>query len=123
MSPRTFIRRPADWSWEEQSSVVDEEFAGIRVVHPGGHLVKALDRMVTALDVGIVGVEHVRLTNLVALDEIKVSGIYRVVTPDECVALAREAGTLVFHPLMGGMPPELGWESLELFASKVLPRL
>src|SRR5438128_9783839 len=74
MSPRTFIRRPADWSWEEQSSVVDEEFAGIRVVHPGGHLVKALDRMVTALDVGIVGVEHVRLTNLVALDE-RVEGL------------------------------------------------
>jgi hypothetical protein len=32
-------------------------------------------------------------------------------------------GALVFHPLMGGMPAELGWESLELFASKVLPRL
>jgi alkanesulfonate monooxygenase SsuD/methylene tetrahydromethanopterin reductase-like flavin-dependent oxidoreductase (luciferase family) len=57
------------------------------------------------------------------LDELKRSEAYRVVTPDECVALAEEAGTLVFHPLMGGMPPELGWESLELFATKVVPRL
>jgi hypothetical protein len=24
---------------------------------------------------------------------------------------------------MGGITPELGWESLELFASKVLPRI
>jgi hypothetical protein len=46
-----------------------------------------------------------------------------VVTPEECVALAAEVGTLVLHPLMGGMPPELGWASLELFAAKVLPRL
>jgi hypothetical protein len=57
------------------------------------------------------------------LDELKASGVYRVVTPDECVALAEETGSLLFHPLMGGIPAALGWESLELFASKVLPRL
>jgi len=57
------------------------------------------------------------------LDELKASGVYRVVTPDECVALARETGSLLFHPLMGGIPAALGWESLELFASQVLPRL
>jgi alkanesulfonate monooxygenase SsuD/methylene tetrahydromethanopterin reductase-like flavin-dependent oxidoreductase (luciferase family) len=59
-------------------------------------------------------------------DGVRASGVYRVVTPDECVALAAElgpSGTLLFHPLMGGMPPELGWESLELFAAEVLPRL
>jgi alkanesulfonate monooxygenase SsuD/methylene tetrahydromethanopterin reductase-like flavin-dependent oxidoreductase (luciferase family) len=58
-----------------------------------------------------------------SLDELKASGVYRVVTPDECVALAEETGSLVFHPLMGGIPADLGWESLELFASQVLPRL
>ena len=57
------------------------------------------------------------------LDELKRSGVYRVVTPDECVALAGEVGALVLHPLMGGMPPALGWQSLELFAAEVLPRL
>jgi alkanesulfonate monooxygenase SsuD/methylene tetrahydromethanopterin reductase-like flavin-dependent oxidoreductase (luciferase family) len=60
------------------------------------------------------------------LDEVRRSGVYRVVTPDECVALAEELGpfgTVVLHPLMGGIPPDLAWESLELFEAKVLPRL
>lgn len=61
-----------------------------------------------------------------SLDDIKRSGVYRVVTPEQCLALADEvgdAGSLLFHPLMGGMPPDLGWQSLELFASEVLPKL
>jgi hypothetical protein len=29
----------------------------------------------------------------------------------------------MFHPLMGGMDPELSWESLRLFETKVLPRI
>ncbi|WP_261574317.1 LLM class flavin-dependent oxidoreductase [Frankia gtarii] len=60
------------------------------------------------------------------LAAVRASGVYQVVTPDECVALAQALEPdqpLVFHPLMGGMPPELGWASLELFAAKVLPRL
>jgi alkanesulfonate monooxygenase SsuD/methylene tetrahydromethanopterin reductase-like flavin-dependent oxidoreductase (luciferase family) len=56
-------------------------------------------------------------------DELRRSGIYRVVTPDECVALANEFGRVLLHPLMGGLPPALGWASLELFEAKVLPRL
>jgi hypothetical protein len=47
-----------------------------------------------------------------------------VVTPDECVAMAQTKGpmdALVFHPLMGGLDPDLAWQSLELFAAKVLP--
>ncbi|MEU7043061.1 LLM class flavin-dependent oxidoreductase [Streptomyces varsoviensis] len=54
-------------------------------------------------------------------------GVYRIVTPEECVALARESGDdgsgLVLHPLCGGMPVEEGWRSLRLFAEQVLPRL
>jgi alkanesulfonate monooxygenase SsuD/methylene tetrahydromethanopterin reductase-like flavin-dependent oxidoreductase (luciferase family) len=57
------------------------------------------------------------------LEDLKRGDVYRVVTPDECVGLAERGDTLVFHPLMGGMPPELGWESLELFEAKVRPRL
>ena len=57
---------------------------------------------------------------------LRASGMYRVVTPDDCIALAKElgpAGTLILHPLMGGLPPEIGWSSLELFAKRVLPRI
>jgi len=59
-------------------------------------------------------------------DTLRAGGGYCVVTPEECVSLGRSLGRdgwLFFHPLMGGLAPELGWESLELFASKVLPRL
>ncbi|MHB8511596.1 MAG: LLM class flavin-dependent oxidoreductase [Actinomycetota bacterium] len=58
--------------------------------------------------------------------ELRTEGIYRVVTPDECVALAEELGplgTITLHPLMSGMPVELGWSSLELFKEQVLPRI
>jgi len=58
-----------------------------------------------------------------SIDDIRKSGVYRVVTPDECVALAQEHGRIILHPLMGGLSPEIGWEGLELFAAKVLPRL
>ena len=56
-------------------------------------------------------------------DELRRSGVYRVVTPTECVALARETGQVLLHPLMGGLSPALAWEGLERFAAKVLPRL
>jgi hypothetical protein len=49
--------------------------------------------------------------------------MWRVVTPEECVDLGRQFGSVALHPLMGGMPFELGWSSLELFAGKVLPNL
>jgi hypothetical protein len=39
------------------------------------------------------------------------------------VARVRETGSLMLHPLMGGLDPDLAWESLELIASKVIPRL
>ena len=60
------------------------------------------------------------------VEDLKASPVFEVVTPDECVALVERLGhhsDLMFQPLMGGMPPEIGWASLELFASAVLPRL
>lgn len=60
-------------------------------------------------------------------DALRATGAYQVMTPEECVAYARaerDAGRyLTMTPLMGGMPPDLGWESLELFAARVLPAL
>ena len=58
----------------------------------------------------------------VTVDSLRASGMWQVVTPDEAVALGRTYGSIALHPLMGGMPPELGWESLELFVDQVQPR-
>ena len=57
------------------------------------------------------------------LDELKKSGVFAVLTPDECVELVREQGRVILHPLMGGLDPEFGWKGLRLFEEKVLPRI
>jgi alkanesulfonate monooxygenase SsuD/methylene tetrahydromethanopterin reductase-like flavin-dependent oxidoreductase (luciferase family) len=67
--------------------------------------------------------QHSRATSVEAL---RAEGKYRVLTPDQCVDLAKQQGplcTFVHAPLCGGTPPELGFESLRLYASDVLPRL
>ncbi|MGH9231895.1 MAG: LLM class flavin-dependent oxidoreductase [Acidimicrobiales bacterium] len=56
-------------------------------------------------------------------DALRARGDYLVLTPDECVERVRTTGSLLLHPLMGGLDPDLAWESLELVASKVIPRL
>jgi len=53
-------------------------------------------------------------------------GIFTVLTPEELLErappLLGEYGSLSFMPLLGGLAPEVGWESLELLKS-VMPRL
>jgi hypothetical protein len=46
-----------------------------------------------------------------------------VLTPDECIDLGRRVGSVALHPLMGGIPFDLGWESLQLYVDKVMPAL
>lgn len=65
----------------------------------------------------------VKVDDARTVDDLKASGVYAVVTPDECVALANRFGSLTMHPLMGGIPPELAQESLDLFEREVLPRI
>ncbi|NWF28930.1 LLM class flavin-dependent oxidoreductase [Streptomyces sp. PKU-EA00015] len=55
------------------------------------------------------------------VEELRAEGVYRIVTPDECVALGVES--LVLHPLCGGMPVDEGWRSLHRLCEDVLPRL
>jgi len=62
-------------------------------------------------------------TAATSVDDLRRSGVYCVVTPEECVALAREHGRVLLHPLMGGLSPEVGWRGLKLFAEKVLPKI
>ena len=60
------------------------------------------------------------------LEELRAEGVYQILTPDECIALVDELGPMgafTHHPLCGGTPPDKAWESLELFADKVLPHI
>jgi len=60
-------------------------------------------------------------------DEVlKHCGIYNVMTPDQLLEAAPRAvsedGTVSFMPLLGGLDPKVGWESLELLKG-VMPKL
>ncbi len=58
----------------------------------------------------------------VSIDSLRAeAGPYRVLTPEEAVDYVRTYGALALHPLCGGCPPELAWETLELVADRVLP--
>ena len=60
------------------------------------------------------------------LDDLKRAEQLWVGTPDDILARSRTLGptaALNFHPLAGGLPPDLAWASLELFAAKVLPEM
>ncbi|MCM3884195.1 LLM class flavin-dependent oxidoreductase [Frankia sp. R82] len=58
-----------------------------------------------------------------SLDELRASGQYAVLTPTQLVEELRATPFpyVLFHPLCGGIPPELGWSSLHLFEHEVLP--
>ncbi|HEX6421268.1 MAG TPA: LLM class flavin-dependent oxidoreductase [Acidimicrobiales bacterium] len=60
-------------------------------------------------------------------DQARRDGFYAVVTPEECVEVARrlqaEGSTVLFKPLIGGLDPAVSWASFELFVDEVLPAL
>jgi alkanesulfonate monooxygenase SsuD/methylene tetrahydromethanopterin reductase-like flavin-dependent oxidoreductase (luciferase family) len=60
------------------------------------------------------------------LDALRATGQYRVLTPDDMVAELEEKGPLgfaMFHPMCGGVPPDLAWKMLKLFETDVLGRV
>jgi alkanesulfonate monooxygenase SsuD/methylene tetrahydromethanopterin reductase-like flavin-dependent oxidoreductase (luciferase family) len=66
------------------------------------------------------------LPGVQTLDEVKGSGRYRFLTPDQLIAEVRESddyGPLVMHPLVGGMPVDEAWKSVQLLTDKVLPAI
>jgi alkanesulfonate monooxygenase SsuD/methylene tetrahydromethanopterin reductase-like flavin-dependent oxidoreductase (luciferase family) len=66
------------------------------------------------------------LPGVQTLDEVKASGRYRFLTPDQLVAEVRDApdyGPIVLHPLVGGMPVDEAWKSVQLLVDKVVPAL
>lgn len=57
---------------------------------------------------------------------VRANPMFRVLTPEQAVALAQElgpTGVLLFNPLMGGIAPAEAWKMLALFEREVLPRL
>jgi alkanesulfonate monooxygenase SsuD/methylene tetrahydromethanopterin reductase-like flavin-dependent oxidoreductase (luciferase family) len=57
------------------------------------------------------------------VEDLRASPNYAIVTPEHCVELVRRNGAAVLHPLVAGIDPRIGWESLELVVSDVMPAL
>jgi alkanesulfonate monooxygenase SsuD/methylene tetrahydromethanopterin reductase-like flavin-dependent oxidoreductase (luciferase family) len=73
-----------------------------------------------------VPLSSMHLPGVQTLDEVRASGRYRFLTPDELVAEAKDCsdyGPIVFHPLVGGMPIDEAWKSVQLLTDEVIPRL
>lgn len=69
------------------------------------------------------GLESDALERADSIDALRRGSVYAVLTPDECVDLVRRRRAMSVHPLCGGLPPEIGWETLNLIATKVQPAL
>ena len=58
------------------------------------------------------------------IDELQAEKKFEIVTPAQCLANIRAGRhTLVFNPLVGGLPLEEGWKTLKLFVEHVKPHL
>ncbi len=56
------------------------------------------------------------------IEKIRAAGLVQVVTPEGAVEIGSK-GSIGLQPLIGGLHPDLGWKSLEMFVDKVLPRI
>ncbi|MEZ5503050.1 MAG: LLM class flavin-dependent oxidoreductase [Halioglobus sp.] len=57
------------------------------------------------------------------LEELKLEGKYRVLSPEQALQAIRQTGSLHLAPLTGGVPLDIGWRSLRLFEDQVQPHL
>jgi alkanesulfonate monooxygenase SsuD/methylene tetrahydromethanopterin reductase-like flavin-dependent oxidoreductase (luciferase family) len=58
------------------------------------------------------------------VDALRQTGRYLVLSPEQCVERARtRGGTITLNPLLGGIATEVGWRSVKLVETEVLPNL
>jgi alkanesulfonate monooxygenase SsuD/methylene tetrahydromethanopterin reductase-like flavin-dependent oxidoreductase (luciferase family) len=62
------------------------------------------------------------LHGLDTIEKIRAANVVKVVTPDQAIEIGRK-GAIGLQPLIGGLHPDLGWKSLEMFVDKVLPQV
>ncbi len=62
------------------------------------------------------------LHGLDTIEKIRAAGVTQVVTPQEAIEIGRQ-GPIGLQPLVGGLHPDIGWKSLEMFVEQVLPHI
>jgi alkanesulfonate monooxygenase SsuD/methylene tetrahydromethanopterin reductase-like flavin-dependent oxidoreductase (luciferase family) len=99
-----FVAEDPDRAWEE---------VGPYFLHDAKMYAAWLQGQTAAVTSAARTVEELRLED----------GAYRIFTPAEAVQYIRANGMLVTHPLCGGLPPRLAWQSLKLIETRVLPEV
>jgi alkanesulfonate monooxygenase SsuD/methylene tetrahydromethanopterin reductase-like flavin-dependent oxidoreductase (luciferase family) len=56
------------------------------------------------------------ITSAETIDELRASGAFTILTPDEAAAHVGAGGMLMLQPLVGGLAPDIAWPYLELAA-------
>jgi alkanesulfonate monooxygenase SsuD/methylene tetrahydromethanopterin reductase-like flavin-dependent oxidoreductase (luciferase family) len=56
------------------------------------------------------------------IEKIRAAGLIQVVTPEQAIEIGK-VRSIGMQPLIGGLHPDKGWKSLELFVDKVLPAI
>lgn len=139
MMPMHADPRLAEWYADESAKV---GFSGGYVMRPSGptfvHVTRDVDatweqigpyvlyeaQTYEAIQTG--GQHSAPMVHAEDIEDLKRSPQVLVGPPEEVIDRARNlapGGAITFNPLAGGLPPALAWESLELFASEVLPAL
>jgi alkanesulfonate monooxygenase SsuD/methylene tetrahydromethanopterin reductase-like flavin-dependent oxidoreductase (luciferase family) len=65
-------------------------------------------------------------TPFATIDELRETGQYRVLTPEQLIDELKAGGpfaSATMHPMMGGIPPVVAWESLRLVEEEVIPNV
>ena len=57
------------------------------------------------------------------LGSLREEGKYAILSPEEAAARVAAKGSINLAPLCGGVPIDAAWESLQLYAEEVVPRL
>jgi alkanesulfonate monooxygenase SsuD/methylene tetrahydromethanopterin reductase-like flavin-dependent oxidoreductase (luciferase family) len=68
------------------------------------------------------GIRRPAEVDIETIDDLKRSGRFAIITPSSAREMLSEGEVrnVVLHPLVGGVSPEMGWESLRLFVEGVL---
>lgn len=66
---------------------------------------------------------HAHVDGAQTVDDVRNSGVSAIVTPDECVDLLHQHGSVPLMPLVGGVDPDRTWAMLELVRDRVVPKL
>ena len=60
------------------------------------------------------------------IDDLRASGAYQVLTSEDTIGMINGLGrnrTFILMPLLGGLDPEMAWQSLKLFENEVWPHV